>query len=237
MNCKEFEQLLYLFREDELSQTEKELVDIHLENCEQCQAEVNAITEMDAQIAQIRDTGQDHPNAGQLTNHIMSGVKREYTKRASAGKRRGANRFQGWLAAPAARYVMATALILIISLFIFQEYFILNKIAALEARLANHHTERVSENFINRSASMNDLSLSTIEMEILEKWVVIRRSSVNELINEIETLEAENMALKRILEERYPELVKMLDGRGLSDRELERLLNSRDELLHALQKL
>ena len=237
MNCKQIEPLLYLYREGELERNEQQSVREHLETCDACQELYHELRSVDAELSPIRQNDPVPGNAQELTRRIMQQVNADPQRRRHAGQLRRPESLLDRLTMPGARYAMTFLLFAILSVFAIQEFFILHKISALEARLEYKSRRDAVEVTRGGYAHGGDRNLTPVEMEILEKWVIIRRSRVNDLIGEIESLEAENQALKRMLEERYPELVEMLDSRGFTDRELDRLLNSRNDLLNTLQKL
>jgi hypothetical protein len=237
MNCKQITPLLYLYREGELDKNEQQSVREHLATCDACQDLYLELRSEDDELSHLRQNKFAPRDSQALTHRIMQQVKADNERRLRSGQSRRSGSILDRLAVPGARYAMTFALVVILSLFAIQEFYILHKISALEARFeyTDHRgaTELSSGGYVNGG----DLTLTPVEMEILEKWVVIRRSRVEDLIGEIEALEVENQALKRKLEESYPGLVTYLDSRGMTERELVDLLNNRRELLMTLKKM
>ena len=237
MNCKQIEPLLHLYRKGELGDTEQKTVRDHLEKCDACQELYHELRSMDAEISPLRENDPAPRNAQALTHRIMQQVDAEEERGHHSGQPHRSVSILSRLTLPGARYAMSFALIAIVSLFTIQEFFILHKISALEARLEYNEHRSAAEATLSGYSNADDQILTPVEMEILEKWVVIRRSRVGALISEIEALEAENRALRQILEERYPVLVDIIDSRGLTESELDRMLDNRAELLNTLRKL
>jgi anti-sigma factor RsiW len=81
MDCKDFEQSIYLY--DELSASERRSVDAHLQTCASCAAVFEEVKGARLLINQMADAEIVPRNAAQLTSGIMSKIAAERSDRNS----------------------------------------------------------------------------------------------------------------------------------------------------------
>lgn len=75
MGCKEFEQNIYLY--EELSTSERELLDAHLATCASCAVAFDEINEAQRVIKKLATDEIVPPNAARLTSDVMSKIANE----------------------------------------------------------------------------------------------------------------------------------------------------------------
>src|SRR5690242_4923633 len=81
MSCKNFEQSIYLY--DELSASEKNVIDVHLQICPSCTEKFEEIKRAQLLIKQVAKEGIVPSNAARITSGIMSKISTERAIRVS----------------------------------------------------------------------------------------------------------------------------------------------------------
>ncbi|MFO7658456.1 MAG: zf-HC2 domain-containing protein [Bacteroidales bacterium] len=151
MNCNTAKKYLYLFREGELSETEKSRLAAHLKNCYRCRMLAEEISEFACELDELCISGPQLKNQERFTDDIMEKIV--HTKK---------NHFHGsviFLRTPAIKVAASVLIILQVALFAYQRHYI------------NHSLVRLSVgNQINQS--QNDVR-QTLNASCIEETRII----------------------------------------------------------------
>jgi len=118
MNCREIEPLLYLIREGELSDAERNLVQEHLAGCEHCRGLAGSVGDMTEMIRKLSFGDQSRITDEEITGSIRDAVSTSKTRSLSFVTRSAA----------------ALILIMLVSTFLYQEYGFYKSRQKMEAR-------------------------------------------------------------------------------------------------------
>lgn len=80
MDCKDFEQEIYLYRE--LAKADKEAVDNHIASCTQCRELFVMVQETEALVAKAASIKPQPENASKLTSNIMLAIQAKSQKQS-----------------------------------------------------------------------------------------------------------------------------------------------------------
>jgi len=233
-DCEYFRILLYLHRDGELSAEERQRLTDHTGRCDECRNIHEEIARVDGPLlTTLRQKSPEHPDPEALTNKIVRSVKAE----AGVGEQpvRWTDRFGEWLNLPSVRWGMVGATFCILGLIILQEVLIFKSLQRLEARilLESSAVQDGSDRYYDRL-------LTQILEELTEDDVIPGAGTGEELqvlYKDYKRLTDENILLKLLLRERFPEIYTALQGEKLSPESLKALLREQQDLLQLRRQL
>lgn len=215
MSCKSVKKLIYM-RDDEMSVSERQIVQNHLAECKTCIAERDLFLQEQEVVTSIKAEPVLH-EPGLLTSDVMRSIRnvQKFAKQRD-------NLFDKVLdifSLRPVRFVFAACIVFIIGFFFAQEMTVLNRLSHLEQRLAQHGT----------ASSMSTLTSSTRDVLSLmnkdENQVVIDKELLENFLKSYSELQMKNRLMLRMLEEQAEESnITWQDG--LTEKELESLLQS-----------
>ncbi len=130
MKCKECEEAIYTYRE--LSDSEKQRMEVHLQSCSACRKLFEEVMRVNSLVLKASRVAQAHSNPEWLTNKIMSGV---ISKPQPA--KRGFSFLPGFFDVAATRYALAGVSICLLLLFFIETGNPLNEPNPVKSPIAN----------------------------------------------------------------------------------------------------
>ncbi len=159
MDCKKAQYLSFLFKEGELTGSQLQKYKIHISTCGECSDLVNELMDFQENLSSLKSKKPVFTKAEELTTEIITFVEKDVNRKNEIHPLNLFDRFIFKLVSPNFRVVMTSLLVLILSLFLTQEYNDLNKLSNLEKRVSAKQIETLEAvSFRN-----NDLIIDKIE--------------------------------------------------------------------------
>jgi hypothetical protein len=243
MRCATVERLLHLHREGELRPRQRERLERHLVRCEVCGQRARDIRAGLDRLEAARRDALSPPVPGDLTETIL----RRNPATGAGGFRRALRRPVGGLV-PLLRPLPALLGLLLLGALALQEYYILDRLAALEGKLEATALRTLSLEGTPVLGPELDRGLGRLDaaarlLEHTERlggtgdWVVVRRSDLQSLREALRRVTGSVGGLPQAVIEAYPELGSVRLEDGLDRTELDLLLAHRAGLLRLLRSL
>lgn len=239
MNCRDFEPLIYLYREGELTDTEKTLLTRHLEQCDSCR-ELHKEAGQLEELVDLSIQSDPFPGSIDLRADIMGQLDEEdyFSQSEKKEKRASGNNFINMF--------IKTAVAASILVFTFQAGSMLNSRKLLEEKMSTKsrlHTESRSS-LKNRFARLLNSGTAGLthasvvinpEVELRGEEVVISEEDIKNLLSEYLKLKQQQDRFIRALKEIVPELSELKFEDGINRSELHTIFKNRDRIKRAIR--
>jgi hypothetical protein len=235
MNCDYYKKLLHLNRPGELTVRQQKKLEKHLNKCPVCYALKLKIEKMDEVVQTLKEQKPVLSDPNTLTKSIIQEISkpeiREIKKQSSIFEQ-----IQNIFSMGRFRYSAAAFASALLLLFMIQQIYIVNKIGSLETRISNVSSDnKKSENTVEISSEsirkLFDVSrLPKIKNNALYRQLVsgetvtIDLKTLRSWMEKYETLQNENMILKILIRDRFPDFDEQAfekELKSLKDRKLE----------------
>ncbi|MFZ1976824.1 MAG: zf-HC2 domain-containing protein [Bacteroidota bacterium] len=212
MTCKEFQNLLYSARIDELGTAEREFLEHHLLECDSCAAVFRQVSNADRFLIRIKETAPRIPNEEVLTGSIIAAIAG--SKRQAANVRAGTilNRLKDVFILKAARFACALVFLFCGMTYLFMEYNDTKAIVSLEHRLGNQSISNHADvfyqginilNFLHDFYNFSNGNASSVELT--KTLVIIKKADLQALLKDYKTLDEASKARLNAMYDKYIE--------------------------------
>ncbi len=225
MTCRKAKKWLVFYREGELAVEQYRQLQAHIAQCNYCRQEYEDYQQQGHCLQRLKQTpALEHPEP--FTNAILFSIRRQ----RSTTRRSPFERLLDASSRTSMRIAVASAIVLLVGLFVVQEVYILQRLHRLEQRLAQQPEPngtgvlRMTEQYqqlLDELAGQNETLV--VDKKMLQEWL--------DSYNQLEM--SHNMLLKLLLEKEN--LGISLDN-GLTAAELRRLLENKS-LLKRIREL
>ncbi len=229
MNCSKFEQLIYLYGNQELTQTEEQLLMNHIGECHKCR---QLYGELQTMNSIINSGNPDFAENHDLSLSIMKTLESEnfFSNKENSSSSPGSRKL---------RLIMKTAIAASVLTLTFQMGSILNSRYELENRFTNSSYRIESDATRFRKQASRLLLTGTIPSNIQQNHsenteIVISKRELEILMQEIKRVSRKQQKLYSILKEAIPELSEVNPEDGLTRKELEIVLKKRNKIQRIL---
>lgn len=154
MKCQEAERLIYLYRKGELNETEQDNLKEHLQACMHCNTLNNSLVDIEKFTTQLRnstETNEDEITTNQIVSHV-------FENQFIDSEKIGSYSVSLW------RKVMTIAAVLLIGIFIFQQYEIKRNVNDLNKRISQQNYSKSTD--MNQVNSIQEISLTEFSFSI-----------------------------------------------------------------------
>lgn len=244
MGCRYTEKWLYLYREGELTPGQKAKLESHMRQCRRCMAFRKDLDVTEKGVRELRERSPSLKDPGSFTVQVMEAVTgvsaTSHPVRRVQGEGRGAFR-------PLIRFALAGAVLLILSLFGVQQFWIFSKITRLEQKLAYLSIDTQPEarplaaeemfGRIGRGALFYDVLQSTRIMRAAGDNVVIQKSDLDRFLFSYRLLQEDHLKLLNAIRKMSPDLVNIRWEDGFSWDELTTLSSHQADIIRIIHTL
>lgn len=193
MKCKKSDHI-EAYHDGMLDGKQQKLMKDHIKICEDCQASFEELTQADMVIAKFKMVKMELPNAREFRNEILQKIAVNQRSKVM-----DFNLFLDnlllFLLKPATKVAFITAAIVILGIFGYQQYHLVEKMDALTLRLEN--------NMIMSENSRAD------RIEILSKYQLKAQANdenIDQLVRDFVSLDVRYKVLVKALKSKYPDV-------------------------------
>ncbi len=204
MSCRKYKKMLFLDRPGELSPGEQKELQRHLLTCAACTKLQEKIENDKAIIERLRQTAANVPNAPQLTDDILAGIRLQ-RRATNIPKKHRTDIISARLTLPRLRFILTTFVILILAAFLGQEVMILGRISKLEKQLADKPT--VQSHDIQESAVLKSFLKNLNQLDLVkDDKILVNKKSLETLLKSYGELKMSNRILLQYLQDHKAEI-------------------------------
>jgi hypothetical protein len=242
MRCGKINELLYL-RADELSAEELKSVKSHISKCELCSKEFADITKTNEFIAYIRNTEPFLVNEAEFTDEIMQMIESKEPMPLNSFFAETLDRFSNFFRNTVVRATAVTIVLIIVSTFFIQQYFVFNSVSSLEYKLAVKNSSLTTT-----EAGFNELKVLKLAVDFVAlikgnrayaeftgDWILTNKAKLNEFLSLYSDLQHYKSLYSKEIEEKYPELNSFLEKK-LNIEELQDFVKKNESLIKELSR-
>lgn len=198
MNCKQIEKLLFSKRRDELTPAENNLIEKHILSCRGCKSNYELIQKAESVLIKMKLQQPFLDNEEFLVNSIMREVKRRPSDLKYEKEITFFGRVVLFVSQKTVRYALTSVLLIMVSLYMLEEYSAVKEITQLENQLNN--TAQVS----NRKAEIisfdNDILKffydsykfvrgNSSYVKLSKDWLLVNKEDLKNLLFDYEKLD------------------------------------------------
>jgi hypothetical protein len=200
MKCK-YSVSIEAYQDGMLDGKQQNLVKDHIKICEDCQARLDELTEADMVIARFKSVKPELQKPGEFRNEVLQRIAAMPQSRSTVVDFKIVmDNLLLFLLQPTTKVAFISAAIVIIGLFGYQQYHLVEKMDALTLRMEN--TMILSE------------STSADRIEILSKYQLRAQSSeenIDQLVSDFASLQLRYKVLVKALKSKYPDVYDDLE--------------------------
>ena len=236
MRCDYYKKLLHLNRSGELSESEQKKLDNHLRICPDCNKMKQELEKMSTAVKTVKENESVLSDPQTLTTNIIQTISKSEKKKI---KRRETvfDNILDIFSMGRLRYSLAAVVSVILLIFLTQQIYIINKISGLEDRIDTVSLKRISEDSIIISTESirqifdvskftqfenNDLYRQLVNNET----ITIDRRALKSLMEKYKALQSENLILRMILRDRFPNF-----DESVFQKELDRIKRRKTDII------
>ncbi|HPG40087.1 MAG TPA: zf-HC2 domain-containing protein [bacterium] len=246
-SCKTIQALLYLHRPGELAEREQIKLQQHLTECPECAAIAAQLGILQNHIADLAAPEITLTEPAALTANIMNSVS--LMKRMTNYRTEGVlTRVLQVLFNPRFRLSLASALVLVAGLFIFQESVFMIRISALEKKMQYSANAMTSTASVNRLAAMHNAlqklettaAFTNMEQESLAqdlKLLGTDQDLLALLMENNENLKIQNELLLKLLQQKNPDFYNTLIKADLEQPNINKIIQNKRYITRLLRVL
>jgi hypothetical protein len=237
MNCKEFQELMYL-RDDELADHLRRQLLIHQASCPGCTELVHDVQRTHRMIGIAREHGPTITNPEMLSAEILRQIATADRRFYSRLQNRSI-RLIDWLEAPAIRTSLAAALFIIVLSFIFEYTSAYVQIKNLEIQVSSRSATMAAGPVLfdqDASTIVDLVSGRHTFANVGGDWILMKKTTLQDFAMLFSQLNANARFLPPEFHRQYPKLSKLLKQQSMLSN-FNDLTKDRAQLIHELNML
>lgn len=216
-DCKKYNEFINRKFNEKLTKSEQqELID-HIKNCITCSKEVRTNEKLEDIIIALKKDIPEVENSVVLTNKIMSSIEINGQKSMAYRLSNLLSIFLDGFFYPRFRYALMLASIILIGIFIYQQFFIYNQVSTLNKKIHSLSEKAGSKKASNMPGltkiRYNNITPVSNLLENMEEspYILFDKKDLDAIVKKYIELEKENEELKKVINENHPELLKLLN--------------------------
>ncbi len=205
MKCENYKKWIHLNKTDELSEREKKILENHLRDCGSCQELFQSIESADKFIQKLKTIEPELTYPQVLTSNIMQSISNnEKIGRFSVSL----SAMFEILFSNKVRILAYTIVIGLISLFAYQQLFIINKLNQMERKIAVKSDQ--TQELIRTPSIINNKLLKEFASGIEDEQIVLDKRSLDQFLELYKDLKTDHDVLLELLSDNLINLEKKL---------------------------
>jgi hypothetical protein len=210
MKCDNIKKLIHLNNNDELSETEKKVLKVHLSTCDSCKELMESLERTDALINKLKKVEPELTYPQVLTSNIMQSIKeQEQSSRYSFS----IMAMFEMLFLNKVKILAYSIVIGLIGLFSYQQLSIMNKLNQMEKKIALKSDESVE--LKTAPLIMNNKVLKEFVSGIEDEQIVLDKRSLDRFIELYKDLKTDHNELLELLNDNIDNLEKKLSEKDI----------------------
>lgn len=244
MNCGRIKNLLYL-KDDELAPARKSDVENHLSRCPSCRKEMETIIKSGALIDRIRNYAPPLEDEISFTESVMNSINSVPQKKINTRFSQYIDKVSLFFMNSAVRAAAVSVILLLISTFVLQQYFLLNTVSRLEVNISaakeNSYNEAsigISQiKLVKLAAGLYNLAGGNKFYADLPKgFILADKSRLNEFLSLYSSLQQYKKEVPEEIKIKYPGLSAFLEG-DLTIEKLQEFVKKNENLIKEFSRL
>ena len=225
MNCKKFQKYIYLFKEGELTSSEKRNLEIHLNGCSKCAIEAETVISDFSKLNNLKRE-LEFKESDILFKNIERAIVPEFNFK-TVGIKNYIEKIMERISISKARFAFSTIVVVFMVLLVAQEVSVLTRISMLEKRMLEEK---------NETLDFSQLKLSKFVSQNQDQ-ILIDRQALENILESYSDLKLTNKILLATLRKAVPELEDNFIDNGLDEQEMKKIMDKKDVFYSLIREL
>jgi hypothetical protein len=221
MKCDNIKKWIHLNKTDELTETEKNKLKEHLNNCDSCRELLESVENADKLIRNLKTFEPELTYPQILTSNIMQSIVNSKKSNSFSFLLSG---IVEMLFSNKVKILAYTIVIGLISLFSYQQLFIINKLDQMERKIAMR-SEQNSE-LLRTPSIINNKLLKQFASGFEDEQIVLNKRSLEQFLESYKDLKTDHDDLLELLNDNIKNLERKLSKNDI--KKLKQLLREDD---------